>query len=640
EALANAGRGVASVDEVPYSDAWGEFYSAYSPVYDSSGNIAGIIAVDFTADWFEGQLSEQMRSTVMSYIVILLISLLVAAGLSMSIVRPFIKMQGQLLEEKVRAESANHAKSDFLANMSHEIRTPINTMLGMNEMILRESRGAGSLKDIVIYASDVENAGRNLLAIINDILDFSKIEEDRMDLAETPYMLSSMLNDISNTIMFKARDKGLELFVKADSSLPDKLLGDEVRIRQVLTNLLTNAIKYTEKGSVELSIEGTREEDKTLLLKAAVKDTGIGIKKEDLEKLFTRFERLEMERNSTVEGTGLGLVITKRLLDMMGGSITVESEYGKGSMFTVTIPQKIVADEAMGDFQARFEANVLNAENYSESLRAPQARILIVDDTKPNLIVATSLLKETKMKIDTALSGAAAIDLAAKNRYDVILMDQRMPEMDGTETLKRIRATEGGASSDSPVICFTADAVVGARERYISEGFSDYMTKPFNSYALERMIMKYLPEDKVEWVREDDMAPLSKAGIDTAVGKGYCGDDKELYRSILVEFASGKAAKLESIKKSLEDKDWNEYSIQVHAIKSSSKMIGAGRLSEKAAALEAAANSGDGDTVLRDHEAMMKSYEETVRAIISVIPSAAEKKDTGTVMEFAPVSGK
>ncbi|MBR3635892.1 MAG: hypothetical protein IKN47_06815, partial [Lachnospiraceae bacterium] len=260
DALASAANGKASVDEVPYSDKWGEFYSAYSPVFDSKGQIAGIIAVDFTAEWFEAQLSAQMRTTVMSYLIILLFSLLVAGALSFIIVRPFVRLQGRLMEEKVRAESANLAKSDFLANMSHEIRTPINAVLGMNEMILREGRQTqdlvkndsdavkDSLKNIVVYATDAENAGRNLLAIVNDILDFSKIEAGKMDLVKSPYQLSSMLNELSNMIHIKAADKGLDFVIDVDQSLPDELNGDEVRVKQIFSNLLVNAVKYTEKG--------------------------------------------------------------------------------------------------------------------------------------------------------------------------------------------------------------------------------------------------------------------------------------------------------------------------------------------------------------------------------------------------------
>lgn len=644
EALASAGRGVAAVDEVPYSDSWGVFYSAYSPVFDSKGNVAGIVAVDFAVDWFEYQLSSQTRSTIISYIVILLLSLLVAAGLSMITVRPFVRAQGELLAEKVRAESANHAKSDFLANMSHEIRTPINAVLGMNEMILREDQRAQelaksdsaevmeTLRNIGVYANDVKNAGHNLLAIINDILDFSKIEAGKMDITEAPYQLSSLLNDLNNMILFKAQDKRLDFKIDVDRTLPDDLYGDEVRVRQILTNILGNAVKYTEKGSVRLTLRGEEQGDGTILLKAEVCDTGIGIRPEDKEKLFTKFQRLEMERNSTVEGTGLGLVITQRLLDMMGGTISVESEYGKGSVFTVTIPQRIVSNVSVGNFQERFETNMQKGGAYKESFRAPSAKVLVVDDTRINLAVVSNLLKSTLMQIDTSLSGAEAVKKAEDTEYDLILMDQRMPEMDGTEALHKIREISGGKNKKTPVICLTADAVIGAKERYLSEGFSDYLTKPIDSFALEKMLRKYLPESKIELVKEDikpeetsvekkedeisdSFNVLRAAGVDPSEGLQYTNNDESFYRSLLIEYAVSYPEKTEKIKESFSAENWKEYGVYVHALKSTSKMIGAMELSELAAKLEEAAAKSDTDTIKGKQDLMMKRYEAVARAI-------------------------
>ena len=644
EALASAGRGVAAVDEVPYSDSWGVFYSAYSPVFDSKGKVAGIVAVDFAVDWFEYQLSSQTRSTIISYIVILLLSLLVAAGLSMITVRPFVRAQGELLAEKVRAESANHAKSDFLANMSHEIRTPINAVLGMNEMILREDQRAQelaksdsaevmeTLKNIGVYANDVKNAGHNLLAIINDILDFSKIEAGKMDITEAPYQLSSLLNDLNNMILFKAQDKRLDFKIDVDRTLPDDLYGDEVRVRQILTNILGNAVKYTEKGSIRLTLRGEEQGDGTILLKAEVCDTGIGIRPEDKDKLFTKFQRLEMEKNSTVEGTGLGLVITQRLLDMMGGTISVESEYGKGSVFTVTIPQRIVSNVSVGNFQERFETNMQKGGAYKESFRAPFAKVLVVDDTRINLAVVSNLLKSTLMHIETSLSGAEAVKKAEDTEYDLILMDQRMPEMDGTEALHKIRETSGGKNTKTPVICLTADAVIGAKERYLSEGFSDYLTKPIDSFALEKMLRKYLPESKIELVKEDikpeetsvekkedeisdSFNVLRAAGVDPSEGLQYTNNDETFYRTLLNEYAVSYPEKSEKIKESFSAENWKEYGVYVHALKSTSKMIGAMELSELAAKLEEAAAKSDTDTIKGKQDLMMKRYEAVARAI-------------------------
>ena len=661
EALAQAGRGTASVDEVPYTDQWGSFYSAYSPVFDSTGKVVGIVVADFSSDWFDGQLAAQTRSMVFGYVVILLFSLLFAGVLSFLIVKPYVKAQGELLEEKFRAESASNAKSDFLANMSHEIRTPINAVLGMNEMIIREDNRAldvtesdpmlvqEALENINVYAGDVKKAGHNLLAIVNDILDFSKIEAGRMELVEAPYQLSSLINDINNMILFKAQDKGLKFTVEVDPSLPDELSGDEVRVRQILTNLLNNAVKYTDKGSVSLKLRGKKQEDNTLLLTIVVWDTGIGIKPEDKEQLFNKFERLEMERNSTVEGTGLGLAITQNLIGLMGGNIEVESEYGKGSIFTVNIPQKIVSDSPMGDFQTRLKDNTPGNKPYKESFRAPEAIILFVDDTRINLTVAVNLLKNTKMKIDTATSGEEAVTMASKTRYDVIFMDQRMPGMNGTEAFHKIQETENGLSKDVPVICLTADAVIGAKERYLSEGFADYLTKPIDNFALEKLLMKHLPEDKVELVNEEiteisedestveeAFAVLRSVGIEPRAGLKYCQDDVFFYRAVLAEYAYGELEKAHNLQKSYEAENWHDYSIYVHSLKSSSKMIGASALSVRAAKLEAAANIADTGTIRTEHDTMMEEYEVLSAVIRSFVPKSATDPENDDIKEFSP----
>ncbi len=412
-------------------------------------------------------------------------------------------------EEMFVAERSNTAKSEFLANMSHEIRTPINAVLGMNEMILKESLKARDdlpeereeiravLSDICNYSGNIDSAGKSLLAIINDILDFSKIEAGRLELINKEYELSSVLNDASNMIVFKAADKDIEFEVDVEDSTPDGLYGDEIRVRQIITNLLNNAVKYTDKGYVRLSVFSRKhvggEAENMIDLVARVEDSGIGIKKEDLGKLFNKFERVDLEKNSTVEGTGLGLAITKSLIDMMGGSISAESEYGKGSTFTVVMPQKIVSDEPIGDFKAKFEKSILSLKAEEETFSAPNTCILIVDDTKMNLTVAKGLLKDTDIEIDTALSGKEAIVLAERKKYDIILMDQRMPEMSGAEAMKRIREN-GGINKDTPFICLTADAVAGARDKYLAEGFDDYLTKPIDSHELKEMIAGFLSD--------------------------------------------------------------------------------------------------------------------------------------------------
>ncbi|MCR5277862.1 MAG: response regulator [Lachnospiraceae bacterium] len=396
----------------------------------------------------------------------------------------------KLEEARKRADEANRSKSEFLANMSHEIRTPINAVIGMNEMIIRE---AGDEK-IIEYAHNIESAGRSLLSIINDILDLSKIEAGKMKINEAPYKFSSLLNDAVVMISVKAKEKNLTFDVNVDETLPDGLYGDELRVRQILVNVLNNAVKYTEKGKINLSVNYDRKDTECILI-IKVSDTGIGIRREDIPKLFEKFDRVDLNKNKAVEGTGLGLAIVKRLLSMMQGTIEVESEYGVGSTFFLRIPQQIRSNEPIGDYRTKYRK--ATSGGYRELFHAPDARILVVDDTLINLTVVRALLKKTGISIETATSAAEAIIKAKEKHYDTILLDNRMPGMDGAEALPIIRSQKDGMNLNTPIICLTADAVSGARERYLSEGFTDYLTKPIESTALERMLIKYLPSDKV-----------------------------------------------------------------------------------------------------------------------------------------------
>ena len=562
--------------------------------------------------------------------------------------------------EKEASDQANKAKSDFLAEMSHEIRTPINAVLGMNEMILRESDrsrfapGRGGAEDamasINACARNIESAGSNLLAIVNDILDLSKIEAGKMSITEGDYRLSAILNDLSNMIFFKAHEKGLEFVVDVDEALPDGLHGDKVRVRQILTNLLNNAVKYTQSGSVTLRLRGEAQAPcapgQVIRLIATVRDTGVGIRREDMDKLYDKFQRLDLEQNGTVEGTGLGLAITRSLLDMMGGSIDVQSEYGKGSAFTVVIPQRIASAEPIGDFHTRFRTSVQEAKPYREKFRAPDARLLIVDDTKMNLTVVVGLLRNTRLRIDTATGGEEALLLAQSNAYDLILMDQRMPGMDGTEALHRIRAQSGGANRETPVICLTADAVIGARERYMAEGFTDYLTKPIDGMALEDMIMRYLPGEKVVSVADapdagearqnEDYAPLVAAGIDPGIGLGYCQGDDALYRTLLQDYLQNAGERTQGLERRYDERDWKAYAILAHTVKSASKTIGASALSDIAAGLESAADAGDLPVLQMEHRRFLEKYSATASATGSVIPLAGEQTADGEILEFPP----
>lgn len=399
----------------------------------------------------------------------------------------------KVLEMKCyEAREATKSKSDFLANMSHEIRTPINSVLGMNEMILRECEDP----QIRTYATNVKTSGRMLLSLINDILDFSKIESGKMDLVPAEYQLSSLLNDVCNMIKSRAEENALSFEVEVDEKIPDYLYGDEVRIKQIVVNLLTNAVKYTDSGKVSFVVKQERVDDNNINLKFDIIDTGKGIRKEDIENLFVSFKRVDETKNRNIEGSGLGLAITSRLVDLMQGSIGVESEYGKGSTFSVSILQKVKREELIGDFSKKYNNISSEKSEYRVSFRAPSVKILIVDDVRVNILVAKSLLKQTKLNADVAFSGRQAIEKLKKRKYDAVLLDHMMPDLDGIETLSIIKQEK--IAEGTPFIALTANALSGAQQQYLSAGFDDYLSKPIEGTALEKMLIKWLPKDKVE----------------------------------------------------------------------------------------------------------------------------------------------
>ena len=367
------------------------------------------------------------------------------------------------------AVAASEAKSAFLSNMSHEIRTPITAVLGMNEMILRECDDPS----IISYANNIKSAGTSLLVLINDILDFSKIESGKMDIIPVEYETRSLLNDLKNLITPKADAKELKFIMDIDPELPAALFGDEIRIKQVITNLLTNAVKYTEKGSVTLKVgfSGNKGAGDTIGLKVSVTDTGMGVKKEDMEKLFAQFVRLDEKRNRNIEGTGLGLNITSNLLNMMGGELNVESEYGKGSVFSFEIKQPVRNWTPIGDYEKATDTDA-SKEKYVPKFVAPGAHVLMVDDTPINIVVFKGLLKKTEIKVDSATGGQECIELAIKNKYDIIFLDHMMPVMDGIETLKELREKyPDNPNADTPIVCLTANAISGAKDTYMEAGF-------------------------------------------------------------------------------------------------------------------------------------------------------------------------
>lgn len=518
----------------------------------------------------------------------------------------------ELQDTLEKLEKANKAKSNFLANMSHEIRTPINAVLGMDEMILRETKEA----DVERYAVGIRNSGQALLAVINDILDFSKIESGKLEILPAAYDLYTLMCDCCTMVEMRVKEKNLQFLVTNNPNVPKSLLGDEYRIRQIIVNLLTNAVKYTKTGCIIFSVQFERQDEKNIMLNLSVKDTGKGISEEGIGVLFNSFQRVDEQQNKFIEGTGLGLAITKQLVDLMGGTISVESELGKGSKFVVKIPQAVVANDSLGDFYQQYQNRSVKNERYKEKFQAPNADVLVVDDVRINLDVIGGLLKQTKVRLDFATSGEQALGLIVSKRYDAILLDHMMPGMDGVETLEEIRKMSNGM--DVPVIALTANAIAGAADEYLKAGFSDYLSKPVKGDILETCLMKYLPKEKIQITAVEKKSveesipakPLLERlnFIDSATGLLYCANDENLYTDILKSYVEN--TRLDVVISTYNAQDWDNYRIHVHSLKSSSLTIGATQFSEHARLLELAIINGDFEKVNASHNSFVAEYQE------------------------------
>ena len=520
----------------------------------------------------------------------------------------------ELKEQKLIADMASKAKGEFLSNMSHEIRTPINAVLGLDEMILRECDN-----DIIrSYAGDIKSSGRMLLAIINDILDFSKIEAGKMEIIPNQYDASALISDLVNMIATRAESKDLDFTVDIDSGMPFHLVGDDTRIKQCILNLLTNAVKYTREGGVTLSFRHEKKDDSHITLTVEVKDTGIGIKEDDLKKLYLPFERIEENRNRTIEGTGLGMSIVKNLLSAMGTQLIVQSEYGKGSVFSFSVVQGVSDWTEIGDWKKTHKAYSHSSDtgNYEETFQAPNARILAVDDTPMNLTVIRGLLKMTRIQLDTATDAATGLEMARHTAYNLLLIDHRMPNMDGIEMLKNLRADGTSQNQSATCLILTANAISGAREMYLAAGFADYLSKPLDSKKLEAALQAYLPRELI--LRKGDKGFIERKdgkwnGIERRKINGSAGDAliEELFDidiNAALKNCGGKGTFMEAVRgfwdaiaeKSglidayAEAEDWKNYTVLVHALKSSARLIGAEKLGEDAAYLEQC-----GDIMLR-----------------------------------------
>lgn len=546
---------------------------------------------------------------------IIFVSLIVAGIVNSLITEQNHRLLDALRKEKrsqQEAEAANMAKSSFLANMSHEIRTPINAILGMNEMILREE------KDPAIrgYAGNIQASGNSLLSIVSDVLDISKIESGKLEIIPVDYEVNSLISDCCNMAAGRAKAKELELLVECADNVPMKLCGDETHIRQIIMNLLTNEVKYTEKGTVKLIVSG-RFTDGGFVLKVDVSDTGIGIAEENLPQLFTQFQRFDLQRNRNIEGTGLGLSIVKRLCDLMSGTITARSVLGSGSTFTVELPQKVVDSTPCGGVNLNYSAGA--EHEYHHSFEAPEAKILAVDDLPVNLLVIANLLKETRIKIDTAGSGRECMDKCSQQKYDLILMDHMMPEMDGVQTFEKLHGDKSSPNFETPVIMLTANALAGMREQYMDVGFADYVSKPVRGAKLEEAIRRNLPESLIKPASPEIPAeavstePSGFADICSAVPElnvnaalQYCCGSAELLNDLLHDFTENDH--FSDLKAAFEEKRWEDYRRHAHSLKSTSLMIGLTGLSERARASELALKGGCTEFAELNHDSLIEEY--------------------------------
>jgi len=519
--------------------------------------------------------------------------------------------------EKAAADTANKAKSDFLADMSHEIRTPINAVLGMNEMILRESKD----EQILEYSTNIKSAGNTLLSIINNILDFSKIEDGKMTLVPAEFDTAEFITNLVNTISERARAKGLEFVTEIDESVPSKLYGDDVRISQIVMNLLTNAVKYTERGSVTLRMKNNGITDGSVKLRVEVSDTGIGIKDEDLSKLFESFKRIEEKRNRHIEGTGLGISIVCKLLAMMDSKLEVESQYAIGSTFGFNLKLRVTDPEPVGKYEEK-RKSVLSHDEEAH-IYAPKARILVTDDNGMNLKVAINFMKIFGITPVTCSSGAETIELMRQEKFDIVFLDHMMPNMDGIETLKVLKDEDllGGAV----VIALTANAVVGAEAQYLSAGFDGYLSKPITVNDIEKTLKKYLPAGVIEnGASEAPGVKSSKLSLDKLRALGlnvdaalvYTCNDEDFYMELLTDYAESAADKCHDLSAYLENGDIKNYEILVHSLKSASKTVGADGVSEQARALEEASRNKDMSFVNEHHGAFVESFTSLAEKIL------------------------
>ncbi len=566
-----------------------------------------------------GLLVTSVLEMVLYYIDIgLTLGTVLLVGLMFLLIMAIIKTGQDLMrseQKKQQAIAARASQAKFLANMSHEIRTPINAVIGMNEMILREA----DIDTIQEYARNVQSASTMLLGLVNDILDFSKIESGQLELIEDSYSIAGLIQTEILLLKARANNKAIATKLDIDPYIPAKLYGDELRIKQIVTNILSNAVKYTHEGSVGFKVFFHWIDDEQINLCFSVTDTGVGIHKEDLSKLFDSFKRLEQNKNRNIEGAGLGLNIAKQLVDLMHGTIEVESEYGKGSAFCISIPQKVVEKRPMGSLDTALKEEHKEEPEQLRRFTAPEAKILAVDDNTMNLAVVKGLLKRTKVQLDLAGSGRECLALTAGKKYDIILMDHMMPDMDGVETLHLMRKDKDNVNRDTIVIALTANAVAGCKEMYLEYGFDEYVSKPIQAEKLEKLLAQMIPKELVVFEKEHkeqaaDNGQVAKKEmvsatekelfleIDRNIGLSYVMNSEELYQEILQAFCEQIEEYLPQLRTCYDERNWPAYAVLAHAIKGNARNIGAIAFSDFSKKQEFAAKAGEEKQLLEDYD--------------------------------------
>ena len=559
------------------------------------------------------------------------------------------KVEDEKMKHQKKQTMEHITQKNFLANMSHEIRTPLNTIVGMNEMILRENKDSG----IENYALTIKKSSRQLLALVEDILDFSMLDDGNFECQMAEYQLSSLLNDVIMYTKQLSERKGLKTILEIDENLPSELMGDPIVIKKIIHQLVSNAVKYTEAGAVTFSISSEKVNKREISLIISVKDTGKGIKEEDRQRLFEKFTKLEADKCTNIAGTGLGLAIVKKLVDKFNGKIEVLSIFGVGSVFTVQIKQKVISNKCIGNIQEIYETINIDENLYGRKEGAV-AEVLSVDDNEMNLVVIEKLLKKTRINIDRAYSGSEALFATRIKKYDLILMDHMMPKPDGIESLHILRNEQGNPNQFTDVIVVTANAVAGSRERYIKEGFCDYLAKPIFSDELQKMLKKYLPVDcfsedagskeikeSLEQceIKEDIVYVVDRRCnsfkdyvndvIDIDTGLMYSAEDEDLYEEIVKAYYDQGENYQSILKKAYEDKDWEQMRITAHAIKSTSLSIGATGCHELAKAQEFAARDFDEEAINENWDSFFEAYRGVIVEVEKMLEFVHTQRGSG-----------